>query len=53
MSYSHQIHATFHPAAATQQAEPTASLFSLLDNTGQSTPEQVSDLLYTVRSKAM
>ena len=40
MSNSEEIHATFLPAVATQQAVLTAPLFSLLENTSQSTPEQ-------------
>jgi len=51
MSNSEEIHATFLPAVATQQAVLTAPLFSLLENTSQSTPEQVSNSDYKVEMK--
>jgi len=38
--HSEEIRAIFPLAAATQQVEPTALLFSLLDNTSRSIPEQ-------------
>jgi len=38
--HSEEIRTIFPLAAATQQVEPTALLFSLLDNTSRSTPEQ-------------